>query len=48
MAEAQRAMIERSVREEVERKSRTRHNRIATPGRVEPGTPRSRPGRFGI
>jgi hypothetical protein len=49
MAEAQRQLIEQSVRAEVDRKSRTKKSRIATPGRSEPGTPRgTRLGRFGI
>ena len=43
-------MIERQVRDEVERKQRVKQNRIFTPGRRDEGgaTPRRKTGRFGI
>lgn len=44
-------MIEKQVRDEVERKQRVKQNRIFTPGRRDEGggaTPRRKTGRFGI
>ena len=49
MVKAKALMAERDELRETERKARSVKRRIQTPGqRVEPGTPKARPKRFGI